>query len=109
MVYITGDMHGDIDRLYDKQLKKLKSGDTLIVCGDFGFIWDGNSQEAKILEELGSRKYNVCFVDGLAFFDDEVRCACLVDGCHPNDTGFVRMADSIGAVVRYALEKKLGL
>lgn len=64
MVYITGDMHGDEDRLYDRQLRKLKSGDTLIICGDFGFLWDGSSKEVKILEELGSRKYNVCFLDG---------------------------------------------
>ena len=64
MVYITGDMHADEDRLYDKQLRRLKSGDTLIICGDFGFIWDGSSRETKILEELGGRKYNVCFLDG---------------------------------------------
>lgn len=57
-------MHGDEDRLYDKQFKKLKDGDTLIICGDFGFIWDGSSREQKILEYLGSRKYNVCFLDG---------------------------------------------
>ena len=64
MVYVTGDMHGDEDRLYDRQLKKLKNGDTLIICGDFGFIWEASSREAKILEELGGRKYNVCFLDG---------------------------------------------
>lgn len=64
MIYITGDMHGDEDRLYDKQFKKLKSGDTLIICGDFGFIWDGGEREEKILSYLGSRKYNVCFLDG---------------------------------------------
>ena len=36
MVYITGDMHGDLERLYDKEFKKLKRGDILIVCGEFG-------------------------------------------------------------------------
>lgn len=64
MIYITGDMHGDENRIYDKSMRKLKEGDTLIICGDFGFIWSGNDKEKKILEYLGSRKYNVCFLDG---------------------------------------------
>lgn len=64
MVYITGDMHGDESRIYDKKMRKLKDGDTLIICGDFGFIWNGSNSENKILEYLGSRKYNVCFLDG---------------------------------------------
>lgn len=64
MIYVTGDTHGDVDRLFDKELKKLKKDDTLIICGDFGFVWDGNDREMKILDELGSRRYNVLFVDG---------------------------------------------
>ena len=64
MVYITGDLHGDETRLYDKQWFKLKSGDTLIICGDFGFLWDGGKKEKSVIKYLGSRKYTVCFVDG---------------------------------------------
>ena len=64
MVYITGDMHGDEERIYSREVKRLKSGDTLIICGDFGFIWDGSERERKLLEYLGSRRYNVCFIDG---------------------------------------------
>lgn len=64
MVYITGDMHGDEDRLYDKNMRKLKEGDILIICGDFGFIWSGDEKEKKLLDYLGSRKYTVCFLDG---------------------------------------------
>ena len=64
MVYITGDMHGDEDRLYDKNMRKLKEGDILIICGDFGFIWSGGEKEKKLLDYLGSRKYTVCFLDG---------------------------------------------
>ena len=37
MIYVTGDTHGDIDRFKAPELKKLRSGDTLIICGDFGF------------------------------------------------------------------------
>ena len=64
MIYITGDMHGDPARWCDKGLKKLKSGDTLIVLGDFGYLWDGSEREKKDLEYLGKRKYNICFLDG---------------------------------------------
>ena len=46
MVYITGDMHGDLSRFKNPIFKKLKAGDVLIVCGDFGFIWDGSRQES---------------------------------------------------------------
>lgn len=64
MVYVTGDMHGDIERFKTPAAKKLKKGDTLIVCGDFGFIWDGSKTEEKILKKLSDKKFNICFVDG---------------------------------------------
>lgn len=64
MIYFTGDMHGDQSRLHDRELQKLKRGDTLIVCGDFGFVWDGNPREKKLLENLGNRRYNIAFLDG---------------------------------------------
>ena len=50
MIYVTGDMHGAIERLYDKEWYKLKAGDTLIVCGDFGFLWKGDAEEQKIID-----------------------------------------------------------
>ena len=64
MIYVTGDLHGEEERLYSRSMKKLREGDTLIVCGDFGFVWAGSGREKKILDFLGSRKYNVCFIDG---------------------------------------------
>ncbi|MBQ4627416.1 MAG: hypothetical protein IJB45_09230 [Clostridia bacterium] len=64
MVYVTGDMHGDVARFDSPTLKRLKKGDTLIVCGDFGFVWDNSKIEQKILKKLGNKKYNICFVDG---------------------------------------------
>lgn len=42
---------------------------------------------------------NVYFIDGQSLFKDEGRDSCTVDGCHPNDLGFMRMADTIGAVL----------
>mgnify|MGYP002627363992 CR=1 FL=1 len=64
MVYITGDMHGCLERLYDKEFRKLKRGDTLIVCGDFGYIFDGSPIEKKVIDFLSSRRFAVAFVEG---------------------------------------------
>lgn len=64
MIYFTGDTHGRTERFKDKNIKKLKKGDTLIICGDFGFIWDGSKQEEKFMKYLGKRKYNILFVPG---------------------------------------------
>jgi hypothetical protein len=49
---------------------------------------------------------NVYFIDGLSFNYAPHQYDMTVDGCHPNDAGFVRMADAIGSVIRHALEKK---
>ena len=64
MVYVTGDLHGDIDRLFDREWRKLKRNDTVIACGDFGFLWDGDEKEREVLKYLSTRKYNVAFLDG---------------------------------------------
>ncbi len=64
MVYVTGDTHGDPERLSKNALKALKDGDTLIICGDFGFIWNDSKTEKKILKNLSKRHYNICFIDG---------------------------------------------
>ena len=42
MVYVTGDLHGDYSRFKRPEMKKLRAGDILLVCGDFGFIWDNS-------------------------------------------------------------------
>ncbi len=42
---------------------------------------------------------NVYFIDGSTLFDGEFRESCTSDGAHPNDLGFFRMADKIGAVI----------
>ncbi len=64
MIYITGDTHGDTDRLSKQELSMLKKDDTLIICGDFGFIWNNDTKENQFLNKLEKRKYNICFVDG---------------------------------------------
>ncbi len=64
MIYITGDTHGDFSRFKLPALKKLKKNDSLIICGDFGFIWNGGKEESSILKKIGKLKYNVLFVEG---------------------------------------------
>jgi predicted phosphodiesterase len=65
MIYVTGDMHGDLSRFRRKSLRRLKKGDTLIVCGDFGFVFDGSEKERRILKWIGRRRFQVLFVEGL--------------------------------------------
>ena len=48
---------------------------------------------------------NVYFIDGMSFFSGENQYEYVLDGVHPNDAGFLRMAESIGTVIRHVLEK----
>lgn len=64
MIYITGDLHGDIGRFKQKAFKRLRKGDTLIICGDFGFLWEGTKKEQRLLRWIGQRRYQVLFVEG---------------------------------------------
>ena len=43
---------------------------------------------------------NVMFIDGNTLFGADMRDSCTVDGCHPNDLGFYRMAKIIGEAVK---------
>lgn len=64
MIFITGDTHGDISRFKDSKLRKLKKNDYLIICGDFGFVWDNSRNEQAALKKLKDMKYTILFVDG---------------------------------------------
>jgi lysophospholipase L1-like esterase len=46
---------------------------------------------------------NVWFVDGEKLFGACGRDSCTVDGTHPNDLGFMRMAESLEPILRQAL------
>lgn len=65
MVYITGDVHGSLSDLDNRNINKLKKDDVLIITGDFGFIWDNSKSEIKALKKLSKRKYKILFVDGV--------------------------------------------
>ena len=52
--------------------------------------------------KLGDK--HVSFIDGRTLFAGLQRGDCTVDGTHPNDLGFFRMAQVIGAEVKHWLE-----
>ncbi len=64
LVYITGDIHGEYKRFENKKLRKLNESDCLIVCGDFGFIWNDCKKEKQILKKICEKKFKTLFVDG---------------------------------------------
>ena len=62
MIYITGDTHGEYFELaYRLSRWPLKRGDTVIIAGDFGFIWDDDMRALDMVKEM---PYTIAFVDG---------------------------------------------
>ena len=65
MIFITGDKHGQLyPFLHNSAFKRIKKSDTLIICGDFGFLWDKSIKEYKNLKWLSKRRYTIAFIDG---------------------------------------------
>lgn len=64
MVYVTGNVHADIDVFKNRVIRKLSKDDYLLICGDFGFIWECDDYEEDVLDFLASKKYTILFVDG---------------------------------------------
>ncbi|MBN2864277.1 MAG: hypothetical protein JXN62_14005 [Bacteroidales bacterium] len=56
------------------------------------------------LNALSKGDKNVYFIDGKTLFGTQNRDACSVDGTHPNDIGFLRMAEIVSAVLKEILE-----
>jgi lysophospholipase L1-like esterase len=54
---------------------------------------------------VASGDRNVYFIDGETLHDGPYRDSCTVDGTHPNDLGFCRMAEVIGEVMAPIMEK----
>ncbi len=70
MIYITGDTHSDFRKFntenFPEQME-LDKEDYVIICGDFGGIWDpdGESKQEKYwLDWLENKNYTTLFVDG---------------------------------------------
>lgn len=49
MIYITGDTHGGFQRFgskYFPQQTQMGRNDYMIICGDFGGLWDGGQKDS---------------------------------------------------------------
>lgn len=70
MIYVTGDIHGSNRRFYTRlfpEQKKMTKDDYMIICGDFGLVWDWVGESAGeqfALDELNERNFTTLFVDG---------------------------------------------
>lgn len=66
MVYITGDTHAIQEKWVEQIHPVLKSGDTLIVAGDFGVgFWDGRYWSEELFYDwIAEQPYTVLFCDG---------------------------------------------
>lgn len=75
---------------------------------DFFYGADDMARRDTVMESyLEARRNgdtNVYFVDGASYFAAAPsRRDCTMDNCHPNDTGFVRMAATIGDALFYVM------
>lgn len=67
MIYITGDTHGEQARFSPAAMPgedRWGKDDTLIVCGDFGFLFANDERENAFLDKLSEKPYTICFCDG---------------------------------------------
>lgn len=69
MFYVTGDLHGeyDINKLNSKNFpmgRNLTRNDYLIICGDFGLVWNNSFQEKYWRDWLNNKPWTTLFVDG---------------------------------------------
>ena len=69
MMHITGDTHipMDISKLSTKRFpaqKNLSAEDYVIICGDFGGVWDYSNEEKYWLKWLYKKNFTTLFVDG---------------------------------------------
>ncbi len=67
MIFATGDTHGNFQRFSTKvfpEQKEMTRDDFVIICGDFGGVWDGSPREVYWLDWLEDKPFTTLFVDG---------------------------------------------
>ena len=65
MIYITGDTHGEYNDTVRRFAENgVAKGDTVIVCGDFGFVGRIGGKHQYYLKQLAKEEYTILFVDG---------------------------------------------
>ena len=67
MVYATGDTHGNFLRFQAENFpeqENMTKNDYVVICGDFGGVWDGSEKEQRLLDWLESLPFTVLFISG---------------------------------------------
>ena len=69
MIYVVGDIHGSIHihKLNIKnfpQQKDLTKNDYVLICGDFGLVWNNNGEDLWWRHWLDERNFTTLFIDG---------------------------------------------
>ena len=67
MIYATVELHGNSLRFqpqYFLAQSEMTKDDYMIVCGDFGCVWNGDKSDDPQLDRLEALPFTVLFVDG---------------------------------------------
>jgi Icc-related predicted phosphoesterase len=69
MIYLTGDTHIpiDVNKLEEEFFPvqhTMSKEDYLIICGDFGGVWDRSKEKEQFLNALADRNFTTLFIDG---------------------------------------------
>lgn len=69
MIFVTGDTHipHDISKLNSRRFPQqmmLNKDDYIIICGDFGGVWFGDSRDKYWLDWLNDKSFTTLFCDG---------------------------------------------
>lgn len=67
MIYITGDTHGDFRRFSSENFpeqKEMSKEDFVLICGDFGGVWNNSREERYWLDWLEDKPFTTLFVSG---------------------------------------------
>lgn len=67
MIYATGDTHGNFQRFSTRffpEQKQMTRNDYVIICGDFGGVWDDTPKERYWLDWLEDKPFTTLFVSG---------------------------------------------
>ncbi len=69
MIYITGDLHGthDIHKLSTSvfsQQKAMTRSDYVIICGDFGLVWNNDKEDLWWRRWLNDKPWTTLWIDG---------------------------------------------
>ena len=63
MIYLTGDIHGEFNRLTNIIDDGMTKDDYVIVLGDFGY-WEDSDKQLGWMEKLKYKKFTTLFIDG---------------------------------------------